>query len=67
MRKKLQGIIFGTTSKSGKTFDIVLLILILISVLIVMFESVPSWRDLLKKNSITLNGALPFYLRLNTF
>ena len=44
MRKKLQGIIFGTTSKSGKTFDIVLLILILISVLIVMFESVPSWR-----------------------
>lgn len=43
MKKKLQEIIFGTTSKSGKTFDIVLLVLILISVLIVMFESVPAW------------------------
>ncbi len=45
MKKRLQEIIFGTTSKAGKNFDIVLLLLILVSVLIVMFESVPSWRD----------------------
>jgi len=44
MRARLHEIIFGTTSKSGKIFDVVLLFLILISVLIVMFESVPKWR-----------------------
>ena len=44
MRKKLHDIIFGTTSRAGKTFDVVLLVLILLSVLIVMFESVPKWN-----------------------
>lgn len=46
MKKKIYDIIFGTTSKAGKQFDVVLLFLILISVLIVMFESVPEWREL---------------------
>lgn len=45
MREKLNEVIFGTTTKAGRTFDLVLLALILISVLIVMFESVPVWRD----------------------
>ena len=44
MKDKLQAIIFGTTTKSGKAFDVILLFLILISVLFVMFESVPKWR-----------------------
>ena len=44
MRAKLHDVIFGTTTKSGKTFDLILLFLILLSVLIVMFESVPKWR-----------------------
>ncbi|MDX2361072.1 MAG: ion transporter [Crocinitomicaceae bacterium] len=44
MKQKLNEIIFGTTTKSGKTFDVILLVLILISVLIVLFESVPEWR-----------------------
>lgn len=42
LRKKLYHIIFGTDSKAGKTFDIVLLYAILLSVIIVMIESVPS-------------------------
>ncbi len=45
MRDKLHEIIFGTTTRSGKNFDIILLFLILLSVLIVLFESVPEWRD----------------------
>lgn len=46
MKKKLYEIIFGTTTKAGKQFDVVLLFLILFSVLIVLFESVPEWRNL---------------------
>jgi voltage-gated potassium channel len=49
MRKKLYDIIFGTTTKAGKSFDLALLFLILASVLIVLFESVPAWRDLYPK------------------
>lgn len=43
MRKKLHEIIFGTTTKGGRNFDVALLVFILVSVLIVMFESVPEW------------------------
>lgn len=45
MRSRLHEIVFGTTTKGGRVFDIVLLVLILISVLIVMFESVPKWQS----------------------
>lgn len=45
MKQKLHDIIFGTETKFGKIFDIVLLFLILFSVLIIMFESIPGWRD----------------------
>ncbi len=44
MRQKLYDIIFGTTTKAGRNFDVVLLFLILFSVLVVMIESVPSFR-----------------------
>ncbi len=40
-RKKLFHIIFGTDTKAGKTFDVVLLWLILGSVVVVMLESIP--------------------------
>lgn len=45
MKEKLYEIVFGTTTKAGRNFDIVLLVLILLSVLVIMFESVPSWRN----------------------
>lgn len=45
MREKLHEIIFGTTTKAGRNFDLVLLMLILLSVMIVLFDSVPEWRD----------------------
>lgn len=44
MREKLYEIVFGTTTKAGRNFDLVLLVFILASVSIIMFESVPEWR-----------------------
>jgi voltage-gated potassium channel len=44
MRQKLYDIIFGTTTKAGRNFDVVLLFLILFSVVVVMIESVPNYR-----------------------
>ena len=44
MKSKLNEVIFGTHSKSGRNFDVVLLVLIVFSVLIVLIESVPEWR-----------------------
>lgn len=43
MRKKIHEVIFGTTTKAGRNFDLLLLVLIVISVLMVMIESVPEW------------------------
>lgn len=45
MRQSLHTIVFGTSTRAGKNFDLVLLILILSSVLIVLLESVPKWHD----------------------
>jgi len=41
-QQKLNSIIFGSESKAGKWFDIILLIVILLSIVGVMLESVPS-------------------------
>ena len=45
MRKRLHTIVFGTSTRAGKNFDLVLLIVILASVLVVLLESVPEWRE----------------------
>lgn len=44
MKQKLYEVVFGTHTKAGRNFDLVLLILIVISVLVVMVESVPEWH-----------------------
>ena len=44
-REKLYEIIFEADTREGKAFDVVLLIVILLSVLLVMLESVPSIRE----------------------
>jgi voltage-gated potassium channel len=43
MRQKLYEIIFGTTTRAGRNFDLILLVFILLSVLLVMIESVKVW------------------------
>lgn len=45
MRDRLYKIIFESESIAGRRFDKVLLLFIIISVLVVMVESVPSWHD----------------------
>lgn len=44
MKQRLHTIIFGTTTRAGKNFDLALLVAILLSVLVILFESVPEWR-----------------------
>lgn len=41
LRKRLYSIIYGVNSRAGRTFDIVLLIMILLSVFTIMLETVP--------------------------
>ena len=69
-REKLFKVIFEAETKAGKNFDIVLLILIFISIILVMIESVPS---LLKEYSrhlyiaewvITILFTIEFIMRL---
>lgn len=44
MKSKLNEIIFGTDTRAGRNFDLILLVLIVFSVLIILVESVPEWR-----------------------
>jgi len=44
MKSKLNEIIFGTHTRAGRNFDLILLVLIVFSVLIILVESVPEWR-----------------------
>lgn len=44
-QKELNEIIFGSETRAGKTFDIVLLVIIVISIIAVMMESVPEYQD----------------------
>lgn len=44
MKNKLYEVIFGTSTRAGKNFDLILLALILISVSLVMIESIPGWE-----------------------
>ncbi|HSG67708.1 MAG TPA: ion transporter [Bacteroidales bacterium] len=45
MRRKLFRIIFGTDTKAGKLFDIVLMITIILSIIVVMLDSVAQVHD----------------------
>lgn len=44
-KEKIHSIIFGTDTREGRLFDIILMICILASVFIVIFETVPTIRD----------------------
>lgn len=44
-RKRLNIVIFGSDTPSGKAFDVVLLVLIILSILCVSLESVESYRE----------------------
>ena len=70
IKSKLYEIIFESDTKAGKLFDVLLLIVIVLSILLVMLESVPSiekqHRFLLNlmEWSITLIFSLEYCLRI---
>lgn len=47
--ERLYRIVFGTDTRAGKLFDVVLLWLIVVSVVVVILESIPSLRDQFSK------------------
>jgi len=47
MKSKLNEIVFGTHTRAGRNFDLILLVLIILSVLTVLIESVPEWRAII--------------------
>lgn len=69
-KAKLYDIIFESDTKAGKLFDVILLVVIVLSILLVMLESVPSIEDQfrsllnLMEWSITLIFSLEYCLRI---
>lgn len=45
LKKRLHTVIFGTDTKAGRNFDMILLVFIAFSVLLIMIESVQEWRS----------------------
>lgn len=45
LRTKIYAIIFGSNTRAGKTFDVILLWMIILSVTVVVLESVSTFRD----------------------
>ena len=45
LRKKIFAIIFGSNTRAGKTFDLILLWMIILSVTVVLLETVSTFRD----------------------
>lgn len=70
LRRKLNTIIFGTDTPSGKAFDVGLLVAIVASIVVVMLESVPSvdalYDQLLKKIEwvLTIAFTLEYLVRI---
>ena len=57
-RKKIKSVIFGTDTTTSKLFDIILIFLIILSVIVVLLDSV---SDIQSKYKIYLNSAEIFF------
>jgi voltage-gated potassium channel len=58
VRQKLNRVVFGTDTRAGRNFDIILLWIILLSVIVVMLESVPDWGIQFKSEFYVLEWIL---------
>ncbi len=63
-RKKLYEIIFEADTPAGRLFDILLLIMIVISILAVMIESVPAYHDRFAHGFIIIEWSITFFFTL---
>lgn len=59
-KKKIYTVIFGTETPAGKAFDVVLLILIILSVTVVILESVSSIRETSPRLFVDVEWAFTF-------
>ncbi len=64
LRERLHEVIFEADTKEGKLFDIVLMIAIILSVVVVMLESVPSLHDKYGLLFITLEWILTIFFTI---
>ncbi len=44
LKEKIKSVIFGTTTPAGRAFDIVLIVSILLSIALVMFDSIEAYN-----------------------
>ncbi len=66
-RKKLFVIVFGTNTPAGKIFDVILLVLIVLSVITVMLESVPSIKAVYGEELRLLEWGMTFFFTFEYF
>lgn len=64
LKEKLSEIIFGVSTPAGRAFDVVLVILIFLSILLVMLESVPSIQKEFGKLFYILEWAITAFFSL---
>jgi voltage-gated potassium channel len=69
-QRKLNEIIFGSESRAGKWFDIILLAIIVLSVLVIMLDSIPGFHEkwvnelLIIEWTVTIIFSIEYILRL---
>ena len=63
-RKRMNEVIFGAETRAGKWFDLILLLIILISVIVVMLDSVPSYHDLIGTELYTIEWVVTIIFTL---
>lgn len=66
-REKLFNVVFGTDTKSGKRFDLILLWVILFSVVVVMLESIPVLSFSMAKTFVTTEWILTIIFTIEYF
>ncbi len=64
IRKKIHEVIYEADTPMGKLFDVVLLILILLSIILVCLESVPNLRDKYAENFITAEWIITIFFTI---
>ena len=67
VKEKIKSVIFGTTTPAGKAFDIILIVSILLSVALVMFDSIEAYNARYGRTFYFLEWVVTIFLPLNTF
>ena len=66
-RERLHEIIFESETKEGKWFDIILLLMIVLSIFVLMLETVPKYYSLYGKTFLILEWTFTFFFYCGIF